>query len=276
MMGQLRRVLAEKTLSWSRRMLRGDRRPLPQLLAAGLAVKLDGADDEALRARLQSTFGSLGADGGAAMLDLHRVRPVLERTRYKYSLYGRKWPRQAGGAAFRLASRLAAGRGITFDILVLRAGDAIAPHAHDRTVSGMLVVEGEVGFRTYDLVGSDGDEAVLKPGMAAKCGPGGVSTSSTCHHNLHWIHGFAPVSYILRFTVTNIGASRPESQGRSAARNYCRPAGRLPGGLVRGVWCDEAAARATPFPEAGLDTIVPAPATGSGAEALPLAAADRV
>jgi|SRR5690554_3465137 len=257
-------------------MLRGDRRPLPRLLEAGLAVKLDAADSEGLRSRLESTFASLGAAGGAEVVDLHRLRPLLESTAYKYGLCGSRWPGHAGGAAFRLGSRLAAGCGITFDILVLRAGDAIAPHAHDRTVSGMLVVDGEVGFRTYDVVGSDGDDAVLAPGMAARCGPGGVSTSSAMHHNLHWIHGFAPVSCILRFTVTNIGGFRPESQGRSAARRYCIPSGRLPGGLVRGVWSDEAAAKATPFPATGLDTHGPAPASRGRAGALPLAAADRV
>lgn len=263
MLKRPRRILADKVLSWSRPMLRCDRRPLPQLLEAGLAVKLDGANDEALRSRLESTFASIGAEGGAAVVDLDRVRPVLEQTRYKHSLFGSNWSRQAGGSAFRLASRLAAGRGITFDILVLRAGDAIAPHAHEGTVSGMLVVDGEAGFRTYDVIGSDGDDAVLKPGMAGRYGPGGVSTSSTLHHNLHWIHGFAPVSYIFRFTVTNIGGSRTESQARSAARKYCIPAERLPDGLERGVWSDEAAARATPFPMPGLDTAVARGTSGS-------------
>src|SRR5690606_24418247 len=194
-----RSILAAKLLSLSPPMLRTDRRPVPRLLEAGLAVKLDGENGEALRSRLDSTFESLGADGAAAMIDLHRIRPLLERTEYKYSLFGNKWPEDAGGATFRIASRLATGRGITFDVLVLRSGGSIAPHIHDGTVSGMLVVDGEVGFQTYDVVESSGSGAILKPGLAGKYGPGGVSTSSTLHHNLHWIHGFAPISYVPRF-----------------------------------------------------------------------------
>jgi len=239
-------------------MLRSDRRPLPRLLEAGLAVKLDGENGEALRSRLDSTCESLGADGAAATIGLRRSRPLLERTACKYSLYGNKWPEDAGGATFRIASRLATGRGITFDVLVLRSGGSIAPHIHDGTVSGMLVVDGEVGFQTYDVVESSGSGAILKPGLAGKYGPGGVSTSSTLHHNLHWIHGFAPISYVLRFTVTNIGGTRSESAARSGARQYCIPRGNLPGGLVRGHWSSADEAIATPFPTPGTDAVDPA------------------
>ena len=250
-----RSILAAKLLSLSRSMLRHDRRPLPRLLEAGLAVKLDGENGEALRSRLDSTFEFLGADGAAAMIDLHRIRPLLERTEYKYSLYGNKWSDGAGDATFRIASRLATGRGITFDVLVLRCGEAIAPHIHDGTVSGMLVVDGEVGFQTYDVIESTASGAILKPGLAGKYGPGGVSTSSTLHHNLHWIHGFAPISYILRFTVTNIGSTRSESEARSGARQYCIPRESLPGGLVRGHWSTAEEANATPFPALGPDAV---------------------
>lgn len=249
------RSLGNVVLACMRPMLRADGRPLPRLLEAGLFAKLDGGDEEALRSRLEAVFTTLGADGGAEATGLHRVRARLEQTTYKYGLLGSSWPPAAGGLAFRIASRLAAGRGITFDILVLRSGEAIAPHAHEGTVSGMLVVEGEVGFRTYDVTGASGEDAVLKPGLAGKYGPGGVSTSSTAHHNLHWIHGFAPVNYILRFTVTNLAGARPESKARSMSRLYCVPGEALPEGFVRGRWSTEREAKATPFPLAGLAMI---------------------
>ncbi|TWT19944.1 hypothetical protein FQY83_09250 [Luteimonas marina] len=252
-MKRLRRALADRLLDGTRASLRRDRRALPRLLEDGLAVKLDGADDEALRRRLEATFLSLGGDGAAAVVGLPHIGPLLERIDYKYALFGNRWADQAGGFNFRLASRLAAGRGITFDILVLRAGEAIAPHAHENTVSGMLVVEGEVGFRTYDVVESNAERAILKPGLAGRYGPGGVSTSSTGHHNLHWIHGFASINYILRFTVTNIGGSLNESKARSAARHYCIPGESHREGLVPGRWVSAAEAKSTPFPVDGLD-----------------------
>ena len=255
MLRRSRRLLGNMALACMRPMLRADGRPLPCLLEAGLFAKLDGGDDEELRSRLEAVFTSLGADGGAEATGLHRVRARLAQTTYKYGLLGGSWPPGAGGLSFRIASRLAAGRGMTFDILVLRSGEAIAPHAHEGTVSGMLVVEGEVGFRTYDVTGASGEDALLKPGLAGKYGPGGLSTSSTAYHNLHWIHGFAPVNYIFRFTVTNLGEARAESAARSAARHYCVPGEVLPGGFVRGRWSTEREAKATPFPLAGLAII---------------------
>lgn len=227
---------------------------LPRLLDASVRVKQGRLEPETLREQLESTFRELGQGGagrGIAAVALAHHREALESTPYKYSLHGARWGSPAGGSLFRLASRLAALDGITFDVLVLREGAAIPPHAHVNTVSGMLVLEGDVGIRTFDVVsGSDApDEVLLRARLSARMSTGDVSTLSDHHHNLHWVHGFAPISYILRLTITNIGDTLSEDQGRVLAREYCLPRDEMPDGLFRGEWVDLETARREPFPD---------------------------
>lgn len=246
-------------MRWIRRqaaqlLLTPERTTLARLLRRAIRVKLGHERAETLRESLEAAFVELGRDGAETArraVAVERHREQLALTPYKFTLHSDRWGADAGGAPFRLAARIAARDGITFDIIVLRHGDAIPPHAHLNTVSGMLVLEGEVGIRTFDVVADPhgSDEVLLQPGLAGPMIPGDVSTLSDAHHNLHWVHGVAPVTLILRLTVTNIGDALTETAGRILAREYCLPREALADGRIRGEWVDRETAEQEPFPE---------------------------
>jgi hypothetical protein len=242
----MKAVLKRTLLGVTRTHLRTDSRPLSRLLENGLATVFDGADAEAHRVVLEDTLHDLGAAGSAAAIGLERLRPLLHATPYKYPLHGERWHAAAGGWSFRLGSRLAASHNIAFDILTLRQDGQIPPHAHEGTVSGMLVVEGEVGIKTFDLGAPLPDGAVLESRLDGRFGPGGVSTSSDRHHNVHWIKGIAPISLVFRYSLTGLRAA-PVASGAAEPRHYILPTRVAGQPIMQGRWVGEAEAKAADY-----------------------------
>lgn len=243
----MKAALKRVVISGVRQALRRDARPLPRLLESGFATISGRTDPEANRRILEGAFSELSGAGAAAAIGLEQLRPVLVATKYKYPLFGNRWSGSAGGQAFRLGSRLASTQSLHFDVLVLREGEQIPPHAHDGTVSGMLVVEGSVGFRTFDVLDRSSDGATLRPGLDGIFGPGGVSTSSDAHHNLHWIKGFAPLSLIFRYSLAGLVGEGKKESGPVEARHYCLPIRDASGTANFGRWVDQAEAKAATF-----------------------------
>ena len=233
-------------------LLSRSRAPLSRLLGYAVVVKRrHGQGADRLKERIAAAFHELAEADPAGALAFERHRHALSSGHgYKCTLHGKLWGRTAGDWVFRLATRLANRRGITFDILRLDGGAAIPPHAHCGVVSGMLVIEGDVGFRTYDTedVMSAAPLVKVHPRQAERVGPGGVSTSSMAHENLHWIHAYTPEVFIFRFTVTDVDHGLGEGTGRATARVYLLPDGRPdPCGDVLARRVDEATATRQPF-----------------------------
>ena len=233
-------------------LLSRSRAPLSRLLGDAIAVKRrHGQGAETLKNRIAATFREMADADPAKTLAFDRHRHALSAGHgYKCTLHGKLWGKTAGDWAFRLATRLANRRGITFDILRLAEGAAIPPHAHCGVVSGMLVIEGDVGFRTYDTedVTSKALWVKVRPRQAERVGPGGVSTSSAAHENLHWIHAYTPEVFLFRFTVTDVDHGLGEGVGSAKARVYLLPDGRPdPQGDVLARRVDEATATRHPF-----------------------------
>jgi hypothetical protein len=111
----------------------------------------------------------------------------------------------------------------------------------------MLVLEGEVGMRTFDVLNPTADGAELLPRLDGLYGPGGVSTSSDQHHNLHWIKGVAPFSLIFRYSLTGLGQSAGDPVDDGEPRHYILPQRNEDGGVTSGVWVDEATAKASHY-----------------------------
>lgn len=229
--------------------------PLERLLYRAVESKRRrGSDAKDLKSSIAGTFRSLGAERARVLTGFARLRQgILRSGTYKRSLFSRRWPDVAGSMRFRLASRLAVSRGITFDVLHLSEGAMIPPHGHQGVVSGMLVMEGEASFRTYDVDGpvQPGQRVPVIPRQAECCGPGGVSTSGE-DENLHWISARSGPLFLLRFTVSDLFKGLAAGCDRSAARLYLAPTGK-PAGDGR-IWAepvDERTAASLRFPDPG-------------------------
>jgi len=211
-------------------------------------LRFTGEGIEAFRAGLEAAFQTMTPEEACRAVRLDRLRPLLaDDARYKVTLTGDAWDPSAGNGAFRqLTSRLAV-FDVTADVMRLRAADSIPPHGHRDVVSAMYVLEGEAWCRTWDTLGDPSrDEVPLRPGYDGLLRPGGLSTSSEAHHNLHWMAGHAPVSYILRFTITDVRSAKGIRYGRGGARCYIDPTGPADPatGLIAGRKVDGKAAQA--------------------------------
>ncbi len=229
--------------------------PLERLLYRAVESKRRlGRDARELKSAIAQTFRSMGAERARTLTGFARIRQgILRSGSYKRSLFSRRWPDAAGSLRFRMASRLAVSRGITFDVLHLPEGAMIPPHGHDGVVSGMLVMEGEAGFRTYDVDGpvQPGLLVPVIPRQAERCGPGGVSTSGE-DENLHWIRACSGPLFLLRFTVSDLFRGFRAEADRSAARLYLAPIGKPDGdGRIWAEPVDETTAAALRFPDPG-------------------------
>lgn len=235
------------------------RSPLERLLYRAIESKRRrGRDADALKSAIAGTFRAVGAERARVLTGFAGLRRRILRARGdKLTLFNKRWPAAVSSLRFRLASHLAVSRGITFDILHLPDGATIPPHGHNGVVSGMLVIEGEAGFRTYDVADAlvPGQPARVVQRQVERCGPGGVSTSGE-NENLHWIRAYAGPLFLLRFTVSDLfkglRSSVGEKAGRASSRLYLAPTGRSAGaGRIWAEPVDEAVAAKLPFPDPG-------------------------
>jgi hypothetical protein len=189
-----------------------------RLLPEHFRQKLDDYYANADRARLldeieiEEKKRTLNLPGGYKV-NIHRLKgdPAPGSLAWRVSLWARR---------FGLLRRL----GIRSDVIILRAGEEIAPHAHERVISGFYVAEGEIHLRHYHRDRTEGDQVLLRVAIDKKCGPGGFGTNSDEFQNVHWLAGLAPASFLLRFTVTGVPAPGNPS-GKTRDRIYVDPTG---------------------------------------------------
>jgi hypothetical protein len=167
---------------------------------------------------------------------------------YKVNVHRLKGDPTPGTLAHRLspwARRFGLFRriGIRSDIIILREGEQIPPHAHERVISGFYVAEGRVHLRHYHRDRTDGGQVYLRLAIDQVCDPGGYGTNSDKYQNVHWVEGLAPASYLLRFTVTGV----PSALGLGIPtddRIYVDPTGKADdSGVIRGRVVTEELAR---------------------------------
>jgi hypothetical protein len=217
--------------------------PFVAAFRGAVSLRLTGEAPEAFRAELDGRLRQITPDTARTLVRFDAVRAALDSgTGYKRAVFGERWGEGAGNTAFRWLTRGAASMDITTDVMRLPADEQISPHGHRGVVSAMYLLDGEAWFRTWDTIGDPTvAEVPLRPGLDTRFTPGDVSSSSEGHHNLHWVVGVAPVSYILRFTITDVASAKGIRYGREGARCYLDPTapadpatGLIPGRRITG------------------------------------------
>jgi hypothetical protein len=210
------------------RLLR-DPNPFNRLLGQATLVQYGRIPEEKLREELDTFYAGMDAQAAARDIDLSGKAERLNRPGgYKTDILGLTG--DASGARspgrfdlwarrFRLLRHL----GIRSDVLIVRAGEQIPPHGHSRVVSGFYVMEGKVAIRHYDRVEELPEHVLLRKVIDTELGPGGYTTNSEYHHNIHWLRGIAPASYLFRFTVTGVPVRPFSASGGENSRIYVDP-----------------------------------------------------
>lgn len=210
------------------RMLR-DPHPFNRLWGRAALLQFGKISDEDFRRDLDEFYSHLDVERCKRDIDFAGKVDRLSRSNgYKTDVLGldgdsssdghRRWF-DLWGRRFRLLRHL----GVRSDVLVLRAGGQVPPHGHSQVVSGFFVLQGEVGIRHYDRVQEFPDHVLLRKVIDTSMGPGGYTTNSEYHHNIHWLFGLAPASYLFRFTVTDVPVRRFNSTAHSNTRDYVDP-----------------------------------------------------
>lgn len=139
--------------------------------------------------------------------------------------------------------------GIRSDILILRQGEQVPPHGHYGVVSGFYVLEGEVAIRHFDRMKEAEAGVLVRKVLDLTLTPGGSTTNSEYHHNIHWVYGLAPESLLFRVSVTGSPTPTFGGAGRQGSRVYVDPTGQPDAsGLVFAPYVSAEIAHAIPFP----------------------------
>ena len=111
-------------------------------------------------------------------------------------------------------------------------------------MSGFYLLDGEVACRHYDRVREEHNCLLVRCALDTIHQPGGYSTNSEYHHNIHWLQGIAQTSYLFRVTVTH---TPTQAFGRSMGANeriYVDPTDQAGNdGLIRARYVSEEAAK---------------------------------
>jgi hypothetical protein len=99
---------------------------------------------------------------------------------------------------------------IRSDLLILRKGEEIPPHAHKGIVSGFYLLEGKVTVRHYDIYEYNLDHVKAKKTFDKIIGPGEFTVNSDRYNNIHWLIGEDDVSILYRFNTTSLPSDLPE------------------------------------------------------------------
>lgn len=184
------------------------------LFADAVLMQLGLVPPEQFREQLDHLFLTANRAALSAEIEFEeRKKKLAEPGSYKVGINHLRGDPRRGTLSHRLspwARRFGLlGRiGVRSDVLILRAGEQIPPHAHERVVSGFYVIEGQVHLRHYHRDRTEGESVYLRKAIDRVCSPGGYGTNSDSFQNIHWLAGVAAESFLLRFTVTGVPFSR--------------------------------------------------------------------
>ena len=80
-------------------------------------------------------------------------------------------------------------------------------------------------MRHYDRLEEIGDEVRVRKTFDAALGPRGYTTNSEFHHNIHWLQGLAPTSFLFRLNVKGTATKTFGGPNRQSDRVYVDPTG---------------------------------------------------
>ena len=235
------------------RLLR-DVNPFNRLLGQAALLQLGRIAEEKFREDLDAFYAQMDAESCKRDIDLAGKAERLNRPGgYKTDILGLTGESSGSVSPSRLnlwgrRFRLLRNLGIRSDVLIVRAGGQIPPHGHTRVVSGFYVMDGKVAIRHYDRVQEFPEHVLLRKVIDTELGPGGYTTNSEYHHNIHWLLGLAPVSYLFRFTVTGVPVRPFSSSTREDSRIYVDPT--VPAdesGLIRAPFISDREAKKVAF-----------------------------
>jgi hypothetical protein len=224
-----------------------------RLLGEAVRLQLGRITDDQFRALFDDYYRTADRQELMNSLEFEAKAKVLNRPG-GYKLAVTQWA-HAGTAhspsrfsiwdrRFGLLGRL----GIRSDVLILRNGEQIPPHGHHRVVSGFYVLDGEVSVRHFDRVSPVPGGVRVRKVLDRVMGPKGYTTNSEHYHNIHWLAGRAPTSYLFRVTVAGVPGKSFGEQVGTSERVYVDPTGPPDeAGLIVAPFVDEAAAKSLKF-----------------------------
>jgi hypothetical protein len=168
-----------------------------------------GISDEEFRRALDEFFSQSDPHRLAHELRFDELRTALDRPNgYKIGIAGLVSDQSSSEYANRLSPwrrrfGLLRHLHVKCDILILRRDAQIPPHGHNRVVSGFYLLGGEVACRHYDRIREANGGLIVRQVLNAVHQPGGFTTNSEFFHNIHWLRGIAPASYLFRVTAAH-------------------------------------------------------------------------
>jgi hypothetical protein len=246
----MKNILARAALRWYLPRFQSDPHPFNRLLGRAASMQFGRLSEEEFRAQLDAFYAGLDIDSTRRDLNFaDKIKRLDVPGGYKVDvsrLYeGGKDPGPPGrfdiwGRRFGLLRRI----GVRSDVLILRLGETIPPHGHHRVVSGFFVLDGRVAIRHYDRIKECGDTLLVRQSLDANLGPGGFTTNSEFHHNIHWLQGLDERSYLFRVTVTDTPTRTFSPGDASNSRVYIDPTGEPDAlGQIRARYVSEQAAK---------------------------------
>jgi hypothetical protein len=213
-----------------RTMLSKEASSLYRLLAESISLQRGRIKAEEFRSRLDDFYAERNSNHLANEVELERKRPQLDRPNaYKVDVMSlasdqqsrrKPWPMSLiWGRRFGILRHLR----VRCDVLTLNQGAQVPPHGHRGVVSGFYVLEGAVGIRHYDIVGPADDGVIVRRRLNIVAEPGGFGTNSDTHHNVHWLCGIAPRSYLFRISLTGVPSELPSEAEEGTDRLYLDP-----------------------------------------------------
>jgi hypothetical protein len=246
----LKRPISKQLLRGMLPRLDGSAAALDRLLGQAVRLQLGAVGDEDFRHALEAFYDGADPQQLARAVRFDELRSRLDRPKgYKAAItrlaedqacrgwHGRlsPWHRRFG-----LLQHLA----VRCDVLILREGEQVPPHGHHRVVSGFYLLEGCVACRHYDRVREAEGRLVVRQTFDAILESGGHTTNSEYHHNIHWLRGLAPASYLFRVTVANTPTVAFGGEKSTHERVYVDPTGPADAeGLIWASYVTEEAAK---------------------------------
>ena len=251
----MRRRLAMWVLGVLQRRFDSDSVSLNRLMGRAIRLERGRITEDEFRQELDAYYARVDREALLDEISFATKAKRLERPgRYKVDVValrsdgrGDRSPARwdLWGRRFGLLRRI----GVRIDVLVLRAGEQVPPHAHYGVVSGFYVLEGSVAIRHYDRVNEYDGGIVVRSALKRVLDCGEFTTNSEFYQNIHWLLGVAPISFLFRITATDVPTQTFGGPNRTGSRIYVDPSGTADEhGLIRAPYVSAAAARSLEFP----------------------------
>lgn len=199
---------------------------LNRMLAAAVQLHLGNISQQSMYDSLETYYRNVDTRHLKKAIDYDRMRAKVVASGYKVDLLDYHdndstiwnsigvWERK-----LVLMRRL----NIRMDLLYLRQGDSIPPHAHRGVLSGFMLLEGKVAIRHYHVENYLDDSLDIRKTLDMTLDEGGYTVNSEQQDNIHWLKGLAEESILFRFNQTDLPSDLPDYD-HLAGRLYVDPA----------------------------------------------------